>query len=429
MQVNIHKKILKFEANSGFNLDLFSYRQRQVHHHFKSVLEGSNFYYSQSLNNEKVFGRSTSSDSDGIIVTLVQTNEIYDSNFTSTSNALKIIESLKAQSFFDKSTTHVAFLDFIGRFSRFYPVSNESSQLNSIYDLLYGSNIPLSLTWYGSSHRVILPFGNFISGPNLLNLDAFGFRVRQDLVDFSDSINIALVGGSFASSVFSLPGESFCDIIEKKLRSQYPDKQINLLNLSCPGHVQSDSFSFLVSSGILQNLDGVIWIDGLNDMRTTCPLNQLGVDRANLNIPLKFNGVQFDPNLRWECTMEQRVDPFLSYRQYISGLLSSMNINHVFILQPIVNKKLVLTTETSELLPYRSLLPFGPYQKSYSKILPYISSLACKKYNLELYMPPIITEDSPLEFWDLVHMSPTGEAQYAEYIYPIAEKLFDSICK
>ena len=272
-----------------------------------------------------------------------------------------------------------------------------------------------------------MPIGNLISGRNLFSIDSLGFRLsktKRTIWDLDHDSNeksyhdIGIVGGSFVHGLFSLPGESFSEILEDLLNSSdySKTKKFRVWNLSMPGHVQSDSFTLLTSASLIKRFDTILWIDGVNDLFTTTNFASIGLPNIPLPLTLKWNGIKFrQRTLRGSISDGDRINLFIEYRKYICKILDSLDIKCINILQPTINLKNPHHGEdTSALFPFYSKLAWGHHQKAYSKSIPYIQQLG-KLDNLEFYSYEEDTTN-PLDFWDFVHLSPRGESQYAEYL-------------
>ena len=352
----------------------------------------------------------------------VETNEVYFSIFESkTYKKGTLTKQLEVPA----NATHVAYTDIFGRI---LTIEGVSEDVPDFYSLFYGIDPDLEHNqhlWFQNDHRLLLPLGNLISGRNFLSVDSLGFRLAKtnrtiwnlgrDTEKYHD---IAIVGGSFAHSIYSLPGEGFGELLENLLNSSDSpiSEKFRVWNLSMPGHVQSDSFSLLMNSSLINHFDTILWIDGVNDLFTTTNFKSIGLPEIPLPLTVKWNGIKFDQQkVRFSTNNSDKVKLFVEYRKYISEIMKKLDVKCINILQPTINmNNLNHKPDTKELFPYFSGLAYGSQKKFYNKAIPLIQQLGSLD-DLEFHTYKE-NSDNPIDFWDFVHLSPRGELQYAEYL-------------
>ncbi len=392
----------------------------------KSVIEAYSKVLTESK--EKIYSHITGishpkylKNHENLHIHFVETNEVYDSLFET--KFYKKGSFIKS-SIIPKNATHVAYTDIFGRILK---IEGLSEDLPDFYSLFYGIDPDSEHTqhlWFKNDHRLLMPIGNLISGRNLLSIDALGFRLAKtnrtiwnSNHDSDDYHDIGIVGGSFAHGLYSLPGESFCELLENLLNSSdfSKTKKFRVWNLSMPGHVQADSFNLLMNSSLIKHLNTILWVDGVNDLFTTTTFDSIDLPNIPLPLTIKWNGVPLDQHLRFTINDGDKIKLFVKYRKYICEIMSKLDVKCINILQPTINMKNPNHKhDTSKLFPFYSKLAWGKYQKVYNKSIPYIQQLG-NLDNLEFHSYTEKTDD-PIDFWDFVHLSPRGEAQYAEYL-------------
>ncbi len=323
------------------------------------------------------------------------------------------------------NTTHLLFLDIFSRVIKIKPLIKDLY----LFPNLYGDNHLLrfrGLDLDKPISNIVLPIGNITNSPYLFHSDQLGFRYKLSPShifnnDNTSSVtNVAVVGGSFASSVYSLPGETFVELLEELLNIKGHTKNIRLFNLSQPGHMQSDSISVLINTTICKHINYVIWIDGLNDLCSSVPASSLDISSMPISFPSKFNGVSFDKNLINSITMNDRIESFIYTRRFSIDLLESIGVKSINILQPILDRNAPNhTNQATSLFPYMHDSGWKDSYINYIRIIPYLKSLSFSKYGLKFEIPKPSSE--PFDFWDFAHLSPLGEQQFAKTLHPLLE--------
>ena len=215
-----------------------------------------------------------------------------------------------------------------------------------------------------------------------------------------------------------MPGESFCELLELKLNSNSQRTRYKVLNLSNPGHVQSDGFNLIINSSLHKEIDCVVWFDGVNDLLTTSPAYKLGFNGCSTPISLKYNGISIDQSFRSSTSFNEKIDSYLAYRHQCNNILQSLGIETINILQPTIDKSSSHHSGlTTSLFPYYSLLSYNNNQQTFVKAHDLIRIKASSEYNMSIIVPDKPSE--PYEFWDIVHLSPNGERQVSDWLYSL----------
>lgn len=393
----------------------FQDRRDLIFNHYKKLFCDSKVFYSQFIKNQSYSFPENSLD---FHIHFLPTNQIYqDSKIRLSFNQLPKNQIDKLH----RIATHFAVTDLFGKILYIKDIENDTIS-HSLYQLFYGKPNVDYISWYERPHRLLLPYGNLISSINHFDLDEIGFRLTTEKKSLckkdSNTINIAFFGGSFVSSIWSLPGESFCDQLEILLNQNCQNIKYQVFNFSNPGHVQSDGLNLLLNSGLYKLIDKAIWFDGVNDLLTTIPASKVGINNSLVPLSLKYNGVKIPNDSRNLASFNDKVDSYLYYRSIINEILHGLGIDVINILQPTIDKSSDNHLEkTKSLFPYYSRLPYKDSQKTYFKSLNMIKTRAKLEYNLEFVVPPL--PNQPFDFWDLVHLSPKGELQIALWLHEV----------
>ena len=102
--------------------------------------------------------------------------------------------------------------------------------------------------------------------------------------------------------------------------------------------IQSDNVCQLIQLGIIEKIDCVIWIDGLNDYASSIPLKCINIDYDEIAISGK--SIKDIPLVgkNWNDQRElanHRLATYLNYRKRITKLLDKLEITTLNVCQPI----------------------------------------------------------------------------------------------
>ena len=187
----------------------------------------------------------------------------------------------------DKDVTHILLLDIFGRIWRIYNTEN-GAKAGSLLENFYGQKFikyfgDLSADKFGV--HPCFPFGWINQQMVLLQTDELGFRLTEDPRKITnkkwneETYDMALCGGSFSAGVYSLPGETFAEVLEKEMNANnYAHKKVQIWNMAQGSLIQSVNFAHLLSTGIISKLDSVLFIDGVNDLLSTIPAESVGLN-------------------------------------------------------------------------------------------------------------------------------------------------------
>lgn len=120
---------------------------------------------------------------------------------------------------------------------------------------------------------VFFPYGYFYRSYRAGPVDAFGFRIEQDLKSFAgrpaNHKVIACFGGSAAFSIYCLPHQTFCAVLEERLnrhcRENGIDMTFSVLNFGVFGSVLLNHIMHYVLFAQPLAPDIVLCHDGIND--------------------------------------------------------------------------------------------------------------------------------------------------------------------
>ncbi len=416
---SISKFTIRLEEWKSLDNKLFDARIEQVIQYYLRIFNGSLFLYSQLIEGITV---QANENQKKIHVHFVRTNGVY--SMETINEAIKRGLFLEKVDDYPKETTHIIILDIFGRISKILPLYEGKSLLKAIY----GESELLSFRSLDTDEpksNIVLPFGNLVSATNLLQIDQLGFRNTFNILNIFDkqyqtnTINVAVVGGSFCSAIYSITGESFVEILEPLLNNNtITRKKVKLWNFSQPGHLQSDSLSVLINTGVIRLIDYVIWIDGLNDLCASIPASAFGLNNIYTLLPAKFNGISFSKEIISSTKCSDTIESYITYRNESIRLLEGVGVKSINILQPLLDLNSdnhSLTTKS--LLPYAMMTSWKDDFRDYVNLQQYIKSIASSKYNIifEIIEP----NQQPFEFWDFAHLSPVGEYQFAHSICSI----------
>jgi len=122
--------------------------------------------------------------------------------------------------------------------------------------------------------------------------------------------------------------------------------------------------------------------------------------------------------LREVASFGEKIDSYLTYRKQSNEILGSLGIKTINILQPTIDKRNTNQSGmTKSLFPYYSLLSYNNNQNAYVKAHDLIRAKALASYGLEIIIPD--HPEIPYEFWDIVHLSPKGEKQVANWLFSV----------
>ena len=176
-----------------------------------------------------------------------------------------------------------------------------------------------------------MPLSHLNVSHALLATDSMGYRLsiheRPYLMEPKKTKhkNILIVGGSFAASVFAIPGRSFSDYLEILLNKEHTDTQYHVYNLSTAGITQEAHFNQIISTGIYKNIDFVIWIDGYNELIMSKPSSFY----FGFNLPFNIFPIRiFSEDLRdmpaSYINPDDLCNGYLLYRKNIVNILGSL---------------------------------------------------------------------------------------------------------
>ena len=320
-------------------------------------------------------------------------------------------------------TTHVVLVDVFGRIMRILP--KEKHKDKYLLKELYGNTlIKHTGDLDPDKFKVIniTPLGWVNIQSNLFHTDKLGFRFQLEDHQLpnkkeKDTINVAIVGNSFSYSMYSLPGESFAEKLNKKLQAKNPTKRIKIWNLSQGSATQAISLSILLNLGIIRAIDYVIWIDGLNDLWSTVPASAIGLPNANTSFSIKtyLSGLSFDKSQLNSIKDSNKIETFLSYRRLAIDILEGLGIKTFNFMQPVCDlDSHAHSLKTKELIPFFDKNDISVCTR-YPKLITYVREIGKSKYGIDFKFYD--TNQSPLEFLDSAHLSPEGEIQYADYLF------------
>ncbi len=316
--------------------------------------------------------------------------------------------------------THVVILDYLGRI---YNAVSVNKSKKTFFDLMYGTeslfNFVISKGNLNATQ--ISPWGENGVGPSLMHQDSVGLRCQTDIATIFESNdrpqkNIAIMGGSFCTSVYSRVGFGFAELLQERVIREFPEKRIKIWNFSKPAAIQSSYFNFVVHTSSIEKIDTVIWIDGVNDLLRTFPCSSLGYSDIKTLFPIS-NGVVTGNHHRFN--VQSRFDGFLAARKTFNKILDGLNIQQLNLLQPIFNKRSQRQVELHSSLPsffFPSDLNSGIKGDSsdYIRSVPYLQAIGATKYGTQYDFLP---DADDLEFWDRFHLSPTGEKCYSDQLF------------
>ena len=125
---------------------------------------------------------------------------------------------------------------------------------------------PNSLSNYGynpSGLGDLLPNKNFIDAnvkrlPYLVITNSEGLRNEEE-IDFSDNtFRILTIGDSFTYCPYVNNQDTWQAILERKIKNEYPDKKIQVLNAGVAGYTITDELEYLKEKGIKTKPDLII---------------------------------------------------------------------------------------------------------------------------------------------------------------------------
>lgn len=413
--MSISNSIIIIREYETLDFSLYEARINKVLETYRGLFNEELIWFSQLIKGGKIHGNK---GKDELHVHFIKSNVVYSissiNQIISNGNILREIRDIPEE------TTHLIILDIFCRIRKIIPIKSSSSLLAGIY----GDDPLLKIGQLNTDNPIfdiILPLGNINRCGDHFQFDQLGIRYileerNLNALKNDSNINIGVVGGSFAASVYSLPGESFSEHLEKQLNNNH--KKFKFWNLSQGGHVQSDNLSYLINTGAIKTLDHVIWIDGLNDLSQTIPSKTIGLEELPFSIStcsLSKTLFSIDKEIVNSIKTVDRVDSFLKYRRLAVDILEAVGVNCINVLQPICDRKaLNHSTVTSSLLNYSDRSNWRKHYIEYQNVIPYIKSLGFNKYGLKFEIPK--TQDIPLAFNDMAHLSPIGEEQFAKII-------------
>jgi hypothetical protein len=384
--------------------NIFADRQNIVSQHYLTIFREPGSYVSNAFSCENVFRQHS-----GIVPFFSFTNIVYRAPSS------EILDNFYKQIAADiaKDYSHILSLDIFGRIVATYTVNCKVGLFESIlsYPGLPGDCIKKNI--------VLPPFNRINICNDLLSCDPLGFRLVKSCSrvfenDAESVYTIVILGGSFAASIYSLPGESFSDILQARLNGLDNDQRTyQVINLSMGSCQQGDNFSHLIHFGLLASADLILWIDGLNDLCCGFPLSEsLGID-----LPINTNAgdTPLVPKSPFsQCDPMAKISSYLHQRSLYLDVIRSYGTKVVNMLQPIcpVEHSSCFTDNAASLLPFFD--QGWSLYSDYLSILSYIPLLSESQYDFEFHLP--LTSDQ-LEFWDIAHLSPRGELVFADLLF------------
>ena len=321
-------------------------------------------------------------------------------------------------------TTHIVLLDMFGRITRIVHIA-KSDNFTSIFKELFGNNL---INNFGDLNKDsfnvqrFFPLGWVNLQMTLLQTDQLGFRFHLEdkqihsIKNDTNIINIAIVGGSFAAACYCFAGESFAEKLSTKLNKIYKDKTIHVWNLGQGSVTQASSLSYLINTNIINKLDYVIWVDGLNDLQSTIPAKSIGLSQFNTAFSTKtyLSGVKFSPKDLKGVNVLDRINSFTSYRRLAIDILEGLGVQSLNYLQPVCDLNANNHSDITRcVIPHFDQRAISTCSE-YPKLIPYVKQIGKLDYGIEFKINEQI--DIPLDFWDCAHLSPKGETQYAEFL-------------
>ena len=335
-----------------------------------------------------------------------------------------------------KEISHFALIDPFGSIRQITGITDEEDLDSKIHGKKKYCNIG---NWGGFKVTTFNPFGWIATSNHRLALDFFGFRLKnkkETVFDLgvrgkSENLNIAIMGGSFGSGIYANPGNEYIalleDMVNKELKAKKTDRKVNMVNLSQGSVLQYNNFNYITHLHLLENIDLVIWIDGLNDLTSTKTSCDYEIE---LPIPFTIPGndytagfTGFKKPVAKESEMLERIYSFLRLRRTMNLMLSGCGIEAINILQPVNNLNRCVSTSFTDLtLKHMDQMSFNRI-KYYEEASALTKAIGESEYDMEfIEMNP---EENYLDFWDEAHLSPAGELQYATYLKSILENRID----
>lgn len=431
ISIEFIKKTLAFQFNHDIDLGLFRQHQVEVNKFITGLFSYEHSVYSQVI---PEFSFLAPPSEINLRLGIIKTNAAFDYRDLSFNEIIKYLEIN------DERFTHLVITDIFGR-ARQIAVNPKCKY--SLFKEMYGSNPSIYISNLQQdlfANSRIQSLGIINNKGSYFNRDQLGFRLsnscdhlfssKRNLDQPNKQLNLAIVGGSFAASIYSLPGHSFSDYLERDLNSLNAfNKTIKIWNFSSQGAIQSVNFSHLINLGLTSKLDAVIWVDGLNDSRLTIPAKYLGLPDA----PISFyreqaqSGINFPLSMSNKIKTSDRLNSYLSYRKMANTVFAGLGIKTVNILQPVCNMKSINNQEQTKMLfPFYSAAG-KKLHSNYNPAVTYIKALGKTKYGLTFIDFP--DSDFFFEFWDSCHLSPLGEYQFAQAILPSIKLLIGDLIR
>lgn len=269
-----------------------------------------------------------------------------------------------------------------------------------------------------------LPSGSLVLNQSMLSCDALGFRLCEKMPERSPETNVDILvfGGSHAASVYSLPGESFSDHLERLVQARLPDRYTaRVINLSQGSAVQATNALHLVNFGLRFSPRAVVFYDGFNDLSCGFYSDPVLSEGFGLLYGAHVYGdrrCEFDP-----LNARQLSEAYVNYRMHLTNVLTRMGVKVVSILQPMQELGGELNECESALSDY--------YKSGWSLYSTYpqsaaMASMIMKMRGLDVYdfHASLSSGGQKMEFWDCAHQSPKSELMIAEHMLePVWEAL------
>ncbi len=143
-----------------------------------------------------------------------------------------------------------------------------------------------------TAQLVGVPYLNYVPNPALDDVNERGYRGEAVAIPKPDGVyRIVALGGSTTYGHGLTEAESWPRQLERSLREDYGDAQVEVVNLGAPGYFSLDSAVNLATRGLAHEPDAIIVYHGINDaivrmfQDPTCyasdsPLVGMGLDRG-----------------------------------------------------------------------------------------------------------------------------------------------------
>tara|TARA_B100001093_G_C26852469_1_gene1025758 strand:- start:154 stop:1383 length:1230 start_codon:yes stop_codon:yes gene_type:complete len=314
-------------------------------------------------------------------------------------------------------------LGTFGQIYRFYSNPN----LTLLNGLLNGAGIAGLAGLDNEAFSTIvenLPSGSLALNQSMLSCDSLGFRLRERATELApeSTVDILVFGGSHAASVYSLPGESFTDHLERLVTSRLPKgHRARVINLSQGSVVQATNASHFLNFGLRFRPRVVVFYDGLNDL--SCGAYSDRVLSEGFGLLYGGHVSAGKPPQVDRLNARQVVEAYVNYRVYLTSILKDFGVNTVSVLQPMQQLSGVLNERESVLadnyLSGWSLYSTYPQSAAMAAII-----MKMRGLNVLDFHASLSDGDEKIEFWDCMHQAPESEFMIAEHMLePVWEAL------